>query len=109
MKHIPLLLQTLRGNPTKLNFSMEEAKEIANALNVDFSKQKFDLKQYWMGINVELEHGTKFPEANVTNNDPLLTGKIALAHLLEFPDYYTRLKQLEIEANAYWAKFNKKK
>lgn len=109
MKNTPILLQTLRGNPSKIHFSMEETQEIANSLNIDFSKEKFDLKQYWMGINVELEHGTKFNETNVTNNDPLLTGKIALAHLLEFPDYYTRLKKLETEANAYWAKINEKK
>lgn len=57
-----------------------------------------------MGINVELEHGTRFPNANVTNDNPILTGKIALAHLLEFPDYYTRLKKLEDEAKAYWEK-----
>ena len=71
---------------------------------IDFTKEKFDLKQFTKGINVELEHGTKFKNANVTNNDPILTGKIAYAHLLEFPDYYTRLEQLEKEANAYWSK-----
>ncbi len=109
MKQKPLILQTLRGDPKQKQFSMEEAREIASSLNIDFSKEKFDLKQYWMGINVELEHGTKFPETNVTNNDPLLTGKIALAHLLEFPDYYDRLKKLELEATAYWSKANKKK
>ena len=54
-----------------------------------------------MGLNVELEHGTKFPNTNVTNDDPILTGKIALAHLMEFPDYYTRLKKLESESSAY--------
>lgn len=109
MKQKPLILQALRGNPEQKKFSIEEAKDIAASLNIDFSKEKFDLKQYWMGINVELEHGTKFPETNVTNNDPLLTGKIALAHLLEFPDYYDRLKKLETDADAYWSKTNKKK
>lgn len=109
MKHKTLVLQTLRGNPEQKQFSMDEAKEIAAALNIDFTKEKFDLKQFWMGINVELEHGTKFPEANVTNNDPILTGKIALAHLLEIPDYYDRLKRLEAEASTYWSKINKKK
>lgn len=81
---------------------MEEAARIANKIGIDFSKEKFDLNEFTMGINVELEHGTKFPNTNVTNNDPILTGKIAYAHLLEFPDYYTRLKKLEDEANTYW-------
>ena len=81
---------------------MEEAAQIAKEIGIDFSKEKFDLNEFTMGVNVELEHGTKFPKANVTNNDPILTGKIAYAHLLEFPDYYTRLKKLEVEADAYW-------
>ncbi|AOR23592.2 hypothetical protein BGI42_07540 [Clostridium taeniosporum] len=81
---------------------MDEAKQIAEELNIDFSKEKFNLDEFLMGLNVELEHGTRFPNANVTNNDPILTGKIALAHLLEFPDYYTRLKKLEEEAKNYW-------
>ena len=55
---------------------------------------------------MELEHGTRFPVANVTNNDPILTGMIALAHLLEFPDYYTRLLKLEDEAKKYWSSKN---
>lgn len=93
-----------RGETNKTSFTVEEAKKIANALNIDFSKEKFDLQQFAMGINVELEHGTRFPNANVTNNDPILTGKIALAHLMEIPDYYTRLKKLEDEAKTYWSK-----
>jgi len=51
-----------------------------------------------MGLEVELEHGTRDPETNVTGDDPILTGKIALAHLREFPDYYTRLAVMEAEA-----------
>ena len=109
MNRKTLILQALRGNPEQKQFSMEEAKKIATELNINFAKERFDLKQFWMGINVELEHGTKFPEANVTNNDPILTGKIALAHLLEIPDYYDRLKKLEAEASAYWSKINRKK
>lgn len=81
-------------------FTKEEALEIGKALGIDFNK--IDLEQFRMGLEVELEHGTKFPQANVTNNDLLLTGKIAYAHLLEFPDYYTRLAELEKEAKAYW-------
>jgi len=57
-----------------------------------------------MGLEVELEHGARDPETNVTHDDPLLTGKIALAHLNEFPDYYTRLAKMEKEADEFWAK-----
>lgn len=92
----------LRCRNKQLSFTREDAKRIAKKLNIDFSKEKFDLNQFTMGINVELEHGTRFPNTNVTNNDPVLTGMIALAHLQEFPDYYTRLSKLEKEAKAYW-------
>lgn len=85
-----------------IKFKLEDAIKISKALNIDFSKEKFDLQQFYMGINVELEHGNKYPNTNVTKNDPILTGKIALAHLQEFPDYYTRLKKLEEEATMYW-------
>jgi len=81
------------------NFSSEEAKKIGEALNVDWNK--FDVEQFRMGMDVELEHGLEDPETNVTNNDPFLTGKIALAHLNEFPDYYTRLKKMEEEAEEF--------
>lgn len=91
-----------RKDNIKTSFTVDEAREIANKLKIDFSKEKFDLNQFIMGLNIELEHGTKFPNTNVTNNDPILTGKIALAHLMEFPDYYTRLKKLEDEAKLYW-------
>jgi hypothetical protein len=93
----------IREDESKTQFTSDEAAKIAKALNIDFDKEKFDLDQFTMGVNVELEHGTKFPETNVTGNDPLLTGKIAWAHLKEFPDYYTRLKKLEEDATAYWA------
>ena len=55
------------------------------------------------GLEVEIEHGARDPQTNVTNNDMDLTGKIAWAHLKEFPDYYTRLDRLEAEADAYWS------
>jgi hypothetical protein len=60
------------------------------------------VEQFRVGMDVELEHGTEDPNTNVTNDDPLMTGKIALAHLNEFPDYYTRLLELEEEAEEYW-------
>lgn len=56
----------------------------------------FDLDEFLIGINVELEHGSKYPETNITNNAPILSGKIAYAHLKEFPDYYERLKNLKL-------------
>ncbi|MDU2290296.1 DUF5661 family protein [uncultured Clostridium sp.] len=101
MKHTQWYLIKLRGDIQKISFTSEEAKDIARKIGIDFTKEKFDLNEFTMGINVELEHGTKFLKSNITNNDPILTGKIAYAHLLEFPDYYTRLKKLETEANDY--------
>lgn len=86
--------------PNKKNFTKEEALWIANHLNIKFDK--FDVEQFRIGLNVELEHGTVNPFTNITNDDPILTGKIALAHLNEFPDYYKRLTNMEIEAEKYW-------
>lgn len=74
-------------------FTTEEALAIGKKIGIDFNK--IDLEQFRMGLEVEMEHGTKFPQANVTNDDPILTGKIAYAHLLELPDYYTRLAEIE--------------
>ncbi|MGE5389497.1 MAG: DUF5661 family protein [Deltaproteobacteria bacterium] len=84
----------------KKHFTADEAKTIGEKLGLDWSK--FDVEQYRMGMDVELEHGTRDPHTNVTNDDALTTGKIALAHLNEFPDYYTRLEVMEKEAEAYW-------
>jgi hypothetical protein len=78
-----------------MNFSKKEAQEIGNKLGIDWSK--VDLDEFVMGLAVELEHGSRDPRTNVTGNDPLLTGKIAWAHLNELPDYYTRLKKMEHE------------
>ena len=80
----------------KMGFNTEEAKEIGEELDIDWSK--FDIEQYRMGLDIELEHGLIDPHTNVTNDDPIMTGKIALAHLNEFPDYYTRLDKMEKEA-----------
>ena len=65
-------------------FSLDKAKQIGDALGIDWNK--FDVEQFWMGLEVELEHGTIDPKTNITNDDLLLTGKIASAHLNEFPD-----------------------
>ena len=81
---------------SKKHFTTEEAKRIGEALGIDWSK--FDVEQYRMGLDVELEHGLVDPHTNITNDNPMMTGKIALAHLNEFPDYYTRLEKMEREA-----------
>ncbi|HRX02730.1 MAG: hypothetical protein KDI07_04730 [Anaerolineae bacterium] len=86
----------------KMQFSLDEARRIGDALGITW--QQFDVEQFQMGLNVEMEHGSHDPETNVTNDDPILTGKIAWAHLKEFSDYYTRLVELEEEADAYWGK-----
>jgi len=77
-------------------FGIDEAKRIGESLGIDWSK--FDVEQYRMGLDVELEHGLTDPHTNVTNDDPIITGKIAQAHLNEFADYYTRLEKMEKEA-----------
>ena len=86
----------------KTSFTIEEAKQIGNQLGITWDR--WDVEQFRMGLDVELEHGTISPSTNVTNDDPLLTGKIALAHLNEYADYYTRLANLEKEAEAFWGK-----
>ena len=87
---------------TKKVFTTEEAKRIGAQLGLDWSR--FDVEQFRMGMDVELEHGLADSHTNVTNDDPLTTGKIALAHLNEFPDYYTRLHKMEEEAVKYYKK-----
>jgi len=77
-----------------------EAKEIGEQLGIKWNK--FDVEQFRMGMDVELEHGTIDKNTNVTNDNPLTTGKIALAHLNEFSDYYDRLEKMEVEAEKFW-------
>jgi len=86
----------------KKHFSTEEAKRIGEMLGLDWSK--FDVEQFRRGMDVELEHGKIDAHTDVTNDDPLMTGKIALVHLNEFPDYYTRLDKLEEEAKKFHSK-----
>lgn len=85
----------------KRRMSVEEARQVGTSLGIGW--EKIDLEQFRRGLEVELEHGARDPETNVTSDDLCLTGKIAWAHLKEFPDYYTRLDKLEAEADAYWA------
>jgi len=81
-------------------FTLDEARMVGDRLGVDW--KGVDVEQFLMGMEVELEHGARDPETNVTGDDLLLTGKIAWAHLKEFPDYYDRLERMEEEADAYW-------
>ena len=83
-------------------FTADEAKKIGDTLGIDWSK--FDVEQFRIGLNVELEHGKRDPATNVTNDDPIMTGKIALAHLDEFQDYYIRLTKMEEEAEKFHGK-----
>jgi Protein of unknown function (DUF5661) len=85
-----------------LAFTAEEAKAIGEKLGLKWDK--FDVDQFKKGMEVELEHGSRDSLTNVTNGDPLITGKIALAHLNEFPDYYDRLEKMEKEAEEFWEK-----
>lgn len=69
-------------------FTLAEAQEIADKLGIDFSKVGFTSEEYLEGMNIELEHGLVDSHTNVTNDDALMTGKIALAHLNEVSSYY---------------------
>jgi uncharacterized protein DUF5661 len=78
--------------------SSAEARRVGDAIGVDWNR--FDLEEFRAGMDVEYEHGSHDPQTDVTGDDPIVTGKIALAHLKEFPDYYERLAQMEREAEA---------
>lgn len=80
--------------------SARKARKIGEELGVDWSR--IELEELRRGMEVELEHGRRDPATDVTGDDLLLTGKIALAHLNEFPDYYVRLAKMEEEAKAFW-------
>jgi uncharacterized protein DUF5661 len=75
----------------------EEAKRVGDEIGVDWDR--FDLEQFRAGMDVEFEHGSHDPQTDVTGDDPVVTGKIALAHMKEFPDYYERLEAMESEAD----------
>lgn len=79
---------------------LDQARNIGNRIGIDWNT--VDLREFRKGLEVELEHGSRDPQTNVTNDDTVLTGKIALAHLKEVPDYYTRLEKMEAAAYAYW-------
>jgi Protein of unknown function (DUF5661) len=82
-------------------FTSAEARQIGDRLGIDWSA--VDLEEFRQGLAVEMEHGDHDPATDVTHGDPLLTGKIAWAHLNEYRDYYTRLAAMERDAEEYWS------
>ena len=84
-------------------FSSQEARDIGERIGIDWQRSRFDVEQFRMGLEVELEHGRRDLATNVSDDDELTTGKIARAHLNEFPDYNTRLEKMEAEAERDWA------
>jgi hypothetical protein len=99
---VPADLRGGNAMSPKREFTNEDATRIGNVLGVQWAEVR--LEEFRVGLAVELEHGAHDPETNVTDDDELVTGKIALAHLKEYPDYYTRLAKLEKEAEEFWSK-----
>jgi hypothetical protein len=83
-------------------FTAEEARRFGEEIGIDWSTARFDVEQFRIGMNVELEHGLHDLRTNVSDDKPHVTAKIAFAHLNEFPDYYTRLERMEEEAQQDW-------
>jgi uncharacterized protein DUF5661 len=86
-----------------MSFTPDEARRFGEEIGIDWSRSPFDVEEFRAGMDVELEHGLHDAETNVTDDDPLVTARIARAHLNEFPDYYTRLEKMEEEAKRYWS------
>ncbi len=84
------------------HISTDEARDVGETIGIEWPAAPFDVEQFRTGMEVELEHGSRDPATDVTGDDRLATGKIALAHLNEFPDYYTRLERMEEEARLHW-------
>jgi hypothetical protein len=95
-KEILAYLQDEKPADGKKVFTQAEARSIGEALGIQW--EKFDVEQFRMGLNTELEHGRRDPMTDVTHDEPLVTGKIALAHLNDIPDYYTHLAVMERDA-----------
>ena len=85
-----------------MTFTAAQARQLGEQIGIDWATAPFDVEQFRMGMDVELEHGTRDPQTNVTDDDLIMTAKIARAHLNEFPDYYTRLERMEEEAKRDW-------
>lgn len=86
-----------------MSFSIDEARRYGSEIGIDWERSPFDAEQFRKGMDVELEHGLHDMLTNVSDDDPHVTAKIALAHLNEFPDYYTRLEVMEEQAKREWA------
>ena len=86
------------GRTVSRAFTVEEARRVGEEIGIDWDSAPFDVEQFRLGMDVELEHGLHDIMTNVTDDDPVVTGKIALAHLNEFPDYYSRLELMEDQA-----------
>ena len=90
----------MKGVTSRSGFTPDEARAAGERIGIDWGSAPFEIEQFQMGLDVELEHGARDPQTNVTNDDIIMTAKIARAHLNEFPDYYTRLAKMEAEAEA---------
>ncbi len=86
----------MKANP----FTLDEATRLGTQIGVDWASSPFDVSQFQLGLAIELEHGTHDPQTDVTGDNPIMTAKIAWAHLKEIPDYYTRLASMESEAGS---------
>ena len=84
-------------------FTADQARAAGEGIGIDWAASRFDVEQLRMGMEVELEHGARDPDTNVTDDDVVVTAKIARAHLNECPDYYSRLAVMEAEAEEYWS------
>jgi hypothetical protein len=99
LQPVPAATLTAKGGTMlKTMFTLADAKRIGDEIGIDWSASPFDVEQFRMGLDTELEHGAHDLETNVTDDDEVVTGKIAWAHLKELPDYYTRLAVMETEA-----------
>lgn len=96
-----MLLKYIKQASEAQDHSIDEntAEELGARIGIDWGTAKFPVSQFQQGMQVELEHGSRDQETNVTSNDLEATGRIAWAHLKEMPDYYTRLKEMEKKGN----------
>lgn len=83
-------------------FTLDAARRIGEEIGIEWASSRFEAAEFRAGMDVELEHGSQDLATDVTGDDSHVTGKIAGAHLNEFPDYYTRLRRMEDEAKREW-------
>ncbi len=90
----------MTAHTIRTSFTIEQAEAVAAEIGLDIDTAAFTLERFRAGMEVELEHGRRDPQTNVTDDDPIMTGKIAWAHLKELPDYYERLERMEADAGS---------